>query len=100
MTSREPTVPPDTAPPGMLTYDVTMQIGAARYRDVLDALAAAGLPGEFIQTGGMNAALLVHLDGGQVLLITDTDDALPWDRARPGRLGRRPLPRRSPRPGT
>ena len=64
----------------MLDYDTTMRIGAARYQDVLDALDAAGLPGCFIQTGGMNAALQVTLEGGQTLLITDADDALSWDR--------------------
>ena len=68
-------------PAAMLSYDDTMQIGATRYSDALAALDAAGLPGQFTQTGGMNAALLVHLDGGRVLLITDADDALSWDRA-------------------
>jgi hypothetical protein len=58
-----------------------MRIGAGRYQDVLAALAAAGLTGRFTQTGGMNAALKVTLEGGRVLLITDADEALSWDRA-------------------
>jgi hypothetical protein len=65
----------------MLDYDTTMRLGAAGYRDVLDALDAAGWPAVFIQTGGMNAALLIRLETGQVLLITDADDALSRNRA-------------------
>jgi len=48
----------------MLDYENTMQVGQARYQDVLDALRAAGLPGVFIKTGGMCAALQVMLDSG------------------------------------
>jgi hypothetical protein len=65
----------------MLDYATTMRIGASGYQDVLDALDRAGLPAEFTQTGGMNAALQVTLEGGRILLITDADDALSWDRA-------------------
>jgi len=57
-----------------------MALGAAQYRDVLDALATAGLSAEFIQTGGMCAAIEVLLDGGHYLLLTDLEDTLPWDR--------------------
>ena len=50
------------------------------YQDVLDRLAAAGLPAAFTQTGGMCAALEVQLETGHTLLITDADDTLAWDR--------------------
>lgn len=64
----------------MLSYDQTMAAGADRYRDVLDRLADAGLAAVFTQTGGMNAALEVSLEGGHGLLITDAEDSLSWDR--------------------
>ena len=64
----------------MLTYEETMALGAAEYEDVLDALAAAGLPATFTQTGGMNAAIEVLLDGGHSLLVTDAEDSLSWAR--------------------
>lgn len=64
----------------MIDYDATLQLGAQRYRDVLDLLAASGLTASFTQTGGMNAALEVLLDGGHTLLITDAEDSLAWDR--------------------
>lgn len=64
----------------MLGYDQTMTVGADRYRDVLDQLSAAGFGATFTQTGGMNAALEVLLDGGHTLLITDAEDSLSWDR--------------------
>lgn len=56
-----------------------MAWGAEQYRDVLNALAQAGLDGEFVQTGGMCAALEVVLDGGH-LLFTDLKDTLSWSR--------------------
>lgn len=65
----------------MLSYDQTMTIGSDRYRDVLDQLSAAGFGATFTQTGGMNAALEVLLDGGHTLLITDAEDTLSWERA-------------------
>lgn len=65
----------------MLSYDATMSIGQAQYQDVLDHLAGAGSGATFTQTGGMNAALEVLLDGGHTLLITDEQDALSWERA-------------------
>lgn len=64
-----------------MTYDETMAWGADQYADVLAALAAAGLAGEFTQTGGMCAALLVPLEAGYHLLITDAEDTLSWARA-------------------
>jgi hypothetical protein len=64
-----------------MTFDETMAWGARQYQDVLDALAAVGLDGEFTQTGGMCAALQVTLDGGYYLLFTDQDDTLAWSRA-------------------
>ena len=64
----------------MFSYDQTMTVGADRYRDVLDHLAAAGFGATFTQTGGMSAALEVLLDGGHTLLITDAEDALSWER--------------------
>ncbi len=64
----------------MLSYGSTMQVGAARYQDVLDGLRASGWPATFTQTGGMCAALEVMLDGGHTLLITDAEDSLSWDR--------------------
>ncbi len=64
----------------MLDYDTTMKIGQDRYQDVLDLLATHELEATFTQTGGMNAALEVLLDGGHTLLITDAEDSLSWDR--------------------
>ena len=64
-----------------MSYGETMAWGARQYADVLDALAAAGLDGEFTQTGGMCAALEVMLDGGYHLLLTDRDDTLSWSRS-------------------
>ncbi|MDP9431570.1 MAG: hypothetical protein M3P91_02290 [Actinomycetota bacterium] len=57
-----------------------MGIGQGRYQDVLDLLADAGFGATFTQTGGMNAALEVLLDSGHILLITDAEDSLSWDR--------------------
>lgn len=65
----------------MLDYAQTMSLGADRYHHELTALAEAGIPATFTQTGGMNAALQAILDGGAVLLVTDFDDTLAWDRA-------------------
>lgn len=65
----------------MLTYDETMALGQAEFQDIIDALTAAGLPTVFTQTGGMNAALEVRLDGGYSMLVTDADDSLSWARA-------------------
>lgn len=65
----------------MKTYEETMAWGAAQYEDAIGALEAAGLPTQFIQTGGMCAALLVTVDDGYTLLVTDGDDTLAWDRA-------------------
>lgn len=64
----------------VLTYSATLAAGADRYRDVLDVLGEAGLDAAFTQTGGMNAALEVQLDGGHTLLVTDAEDSLSWDR--------------------
>jgi hypothetical protein len=64
-----------------MTYEQTMAAGARQYRDVIEGLAAAGLPATFTQTGGMNAALEVLLDGGHALLVTDAEDSLSWARA-------------------
>jgi hypothetical protein len=61
-------------------YDQAMADGEARYCDALDRLEEAGLPATFTQTGGMNAALQVLLDGGHTLLVTDAQCPLPWDR--------------------
>jgi hypothetical protein len=60
-------------------YEQQLQAGAAEYADALNALRGAGLPCEFSQTGGMNAAIEVRLERGWVL-VTDLDDALPWCR--------------------
>lgn len=57
-----------------------MAIGQAQYQDVINRLTAAGWPAVFTQTGGMNAALEVMLDGGFSLLITDAFDSLAWAR--------------------
>jgi hypothetical protein len=65
----------------LLTFEQTMALGQAEYQDVLDALAGAGLPTVFTQTGGMNAALEVRLDGGWTVLVTEADDSLAWSRA-------------------
>ena len=60
--------------------DEAMEIGAARYVDIIATLNGAGLPTVFTQTGGMCAALEVTLDNGQHLLITDAEDSLSWGR--------------------
>lgn len=65
----------------MLDYESTMRLGRAQYQDVVDELIGAGLPTSFTQTGGMNAALEVRLDGGHTLLVTDAEDSLSWARA-------------------
>jgi hypothetical protein len=65
----------------MLTYEETMNRGTAEWAPVLTALAQAGLPATFTQTGGMNAALDVTLEGGYYLLITDGQEPLTWHRA-------------------
>lgn len=64
----------------MLDYDATMAVGAYRYQDAIRLLTESGLPTTFTQTGGMNAALQVQLDGGHTLLVTDAEDSLSWDR--------------------
>lgn len=64
----------------MLSYDATLTVGASPYQDVLQVLREAGLDATFIQTGGMNAALEVMLEGGSTLLVTDAEDSLAWNR--------------------
>lgn len=64
----------------MMTYDETMRYGAAQYADVIETLSARGLPSEFTQTGGMCAAIMVTLEVGYYLLLTDCDDTLAWSR--------------------
>ncbi|MDK3255266.1 hypothetical protein [Blastococcus capsensis] len=64
-----------------MSYEQTMAVGQAQYQDAIDALCAANLPTTFTQTGGMNAALQVSLDGGWSLLLTDAQDSLSWSRA-------------------
>lgn len=61
-------------------YERAMLSGALEYYDIINHLDAEGLPTTFIQTGGMNAALQVQLDGAYVLLITDEEDSLAWVR--------------------
>lgn len=65
----------------MMTYEETMAWGAGQYSDVLVRLGGEGLPGNFIQTGGMCAAIEVSLETGRTLLITDAEDSLAWARA-------------------
>ena len=57
-----------------------MAYGAAQYADITADLARRGLPAEFTQTGGMCAAIVVTLESGFYLLITDREDTLPWER--------------------
>lgn len=64
-----------------MTYEETMRYGAVQYADATTALAAAGLPAEFLQTGGMCAALMVTLEAGWYLLVTDLEDTLSWERS-------------------
>lgn len=64
----------------MRDIQAAMDLGTDRYRDVIDALNAQGLPTTFTQTGGMNAALEVLLETGAYLLVTDAGDSLSWDR--------------------
>lgn len=65
----------------MMTYDETMAYGAWQYADVIAALGSAGLPAEFIQTGGMNAAITVTLEAGYCMLVCDREDSLAWERS-------------------
>jgi hypothetical protein len=65
----------------MMTYDETMRYGASQYADVIGTLNARGLPAEFTQTGGICAAIMITLEAGYYLLLTDREDTLSWDRA-------------------
>jgi hypothetical protein len=65
----------------MRDIQAAMDLGTERYRDVIDALNAQGLPTFFTQTGGMCAALEVTLETGAYLLLTDAGDSLSWNRA-------------------
>ena len=56
-----------------------MRIGAERYAPVTRALAEAGWPATFTQTGGMSLALQITLEGGHQVLVTDVEDCLSWD---------------------
>jgi len=62
-------------------YEAQMHAGKGEYGDVLAELTSLGLPAEFTQTGGLNAAIEVQLETGAHLLITDTEDSLSWRRA-------------------
>lgn len=66
---------PDETPvipdPNRARYEEAVKFRAAQYQDVIERLAAEALPCHFTQTGGMNAALEVTLDGERVLIITD-----------------------------
>lgn len=64
-----------------MSYEETMSLGVKEYLDVLARLTNEGLPAELIQTGGMCAAIEVHLETGHMLLITDASDTLSWARA-------------------
>ncbi len=64
----------------MLSYEETMALGRSQYADIIDDLHQMGLPAEFMQTGGMNAALEVRLEGGYSILVTESDDSLAWSR--------------------
>lgn len=63
-----------------MTYQETMAWGASQYADVLQALRVAGHRAEFTQTGGMCAALMISVEAGYHVLITDEEDTLSWDR--------------------
>jgi hypothetical protein len=64
-----------------MTYKETMEWGAHQYADVIVRLKAERLHlAEFIQTGGMCAAIEVQLEAGYTLLITDAEDTLSWAR--------------------
>jgi len=64
-----------------VNYAETMAYGTGQYRPVIDGLRDAGLPAQFVQTGGMCAALEVRLETGHVLIVTEADDSLSWDWA-------------------
>lgn len=64
----------------MLSYEETMRLGAEQYSEPINALVQAGWQVEFTQTGGMNAALLVTLESGCAVLVTDAEDSLSWYR--------------------
>jgi len=55
----------------VIVHQDTLQVGQCRYQDVLHLLARAGMAATFTQTGGMNAAFEIVLDGGHTLLVTD-----------------------------
>lgn len=62
-------------------FNAEMRRGHEEYSDIIEQLCSYGLPTFFTQTGGMHAALEVQLETGDHLLITDSCDGLPWDRA-------------------
>jgi hypothetical protein len=64
----------------MQSYEESMAVGSAGYKDVLAQLAKANLSACFVHTGGMNAALQIVLDGRYSLLVTDVEESLSWDR--------------------
>lgn len=62
-----------------MSVEQAMAPGRERYSDALVELGRYG-PAQFTQTGGMCAALELTLERG-VLLVTDAEDSLPWDRS-------------------
>ena len=59
-------------------YEARMRLGRREYADIIETLSELGLPTEFTQTGGMNAALEVQLETGAHLLVTDAEESLAW----------------------
>lgn len=77
------------------SWDAAVEAGRNQYRDILDLLATAGLPAEFVDTGGGYAVLEVELPGGRALWITDgAGEGLSWRRAdhKGWTVGLRPAP--------
>lgn len=59
-----------------------MAWGAREWANVTARIRREGLgQAEFTQTGGMCAAIIVGLEDGYYLLITDAEDTLSWERA-------------------
>lgn len=64
-----------------LSYEETMAWGAREWSDVTERIRREGLgQAEFTQTGGMCAAIVVGLEDGYYLLLTDAEDTLSWER--------------------
>lgn len=61
-------------------YHSTLDSAAATYEDVLTALKTAGFSAYMTQTGGMCLAIEIKYSEEYYMLLTDSEDALSFDR--------------------